>query len=626
MTEKVGPCVTKDAAIERERRTLERSGRLRWFHWGIVALSLCVTLFAWQASRQAVEERAALRFEHAAEQVLEQFTERLKSYADLLRTGTGRLVPSAMSDGEWRRHVASLHFFGNFPADKGLGVMYRVPRMQLPDFLAHQREQRPGFALHPAHEQPAHLPVVNIYPESRAGVVIGLDLAHEPRRREAAMEALGQAAVRISAPIELAARGGTGFLMLAPFYREPTIDASGSLGGEPFAGAVIAPMRVEDLVSGTLDRAGRLVSVRISDAGEPLYDERNGALDRNTPDVDADGGTASLTRVVPLYGRQWRFDMTPTAVFAQGVESVVPQIILGGGLLLDVLLLGLFVLLSGANRRALSFATRAGAQLSAERETLAVAVGELGEANRTLETFACVASHDLKTPLNAIGFLADYIDEELDERSTGDGSGLVIREHVGRIHRQVRRAHGLIDGILDYSGIGEGDEIAETVDLNLIADDLRETLGVDAERLTTPAGLPTLITYRTRLEQVLSNLVGNAFKYHHEPATACVEVTAVRDGERYRFSVADNGPGIDPADHDRIFELFHTLDSSGEGTGVGLAIVQRTVELMGGTVTVTSVAGRGTTFTFDWPADVESEPVAGETSKRTADAPSARAA
>jgi len=138
-------------------------------------------------------------------------------------------------------------------------------------------------------------------------------------------------------------------------------------------------------------------------------------------------------------------------------------------------------------------------------------------------------------------------------------------------------------------------------------EDLRETLGVRTEQLVLEGEFPVFDTCETRLKQVLANLVGNAFKYHHDVANAYVIVTLERIGEWLRFSVTDNGPGIASRFHATIFDLFETIntDPAIDSTGVGLSIVKKTVDLMGGRVLVCSSPGGGATFTFDWPIHVE---------------------
>jgi signal transduction histidine kinase len=104
------------------------------------------------------------------------------------------------------------------------------------------------------------------------------------------------------------------------------------------------------------------------------------------------------------------------------------------------------------------------------------------------------------------------------------------------------------------------------------------------------------------LETVLRNLMGNAIKHHHR-ADGCIRVTAIDLVDQVEFRIADDGPGIAPSFHERIFELFQTLQPRDqvEGSGMGLAIVKKTVESLGGSITVDSDVGTGAMFRFTWP-------------------------
>jgi signal transduction histidine kinase len=115
-----------------------------------------------------------------------------------------------------------------------------------------------------------------------------------------------------------------------------------------------------------------------------------------------------------------------------------------------------------------------------------------------------------------------------------------------------------------------------------------------------------ILTERTPLQQVFMNLISNAIKYNRRPG-ATIDVTVRDSGSMYAFSVADNGPGIEAQYHERIFGIFQTLESRDrvEGTGIGLSVVKKTVELNGGSIRVESSLGKGATFTFEWPKVAE---------------------
>lgn len=223
---------------------------------------------------------------------------------------------------------------------------------------------------------------------------------------------------------------------------------------------------------------------------------------------------------------------------------------------------------------------------------------ELARSNQDLDQFAYVASHDLKAPLRGIANLTEWIEEDLGDRITGES-----REHMQLLKGRVHRMEALIDGILTYSRAGRVHEEPRDVDVGAL---LAECI----EMLDPPAGtevvigpdMPVLRTEQVPLQQVLMNLVGNAIKYNRRPG-ARVEVTSELVGNDWRFSVSDNGPGIDERYRERIWQIFQTLAPRDkvEGTGIGLSVVRRIVESRGGRTWLDSELGKGTTFHFTWP-------------------------
>ena len=134
--------------------------------------------------------------------------------------------------------------------------------------------------------------------------------------------------------------------------------------------------------------------------------------------------------------------------------------------------------------------------------------------------------------------------------------------------------------------------------------DIIDTLNPPAGfKIELPFFLPTLLTNVVQLQQVFTNLLSNALKYHDHPATGNATVACDDAGDFYLFSVADDGPGIDPEYHERIFIIFQTLTERDtlESTGVGLAIVKKIVERQGGRIGVKSAEGQGAKFVFTWP-------------------------
>jgi len=245
-----------------------------------------------------------------------------------------------------------------------------------------------------------------------------------------------------------------------------------------------------------------------------------------------------------------------------------------------------------------------------QRQTMTVAVvsdisvrkrleRELRQANENLQEFSYVASHDLRSPLRGIADLVEWIEADLGEQAAPE----VIR-NLGRISLRIQRMERLIDDLLSYARAGQAATEFALVDLDAL---VRGVLEIQPP----PAGFtveldlavePFMATH-TPLETALRNLLSNAVK-HHDRATGRLSVTACVDNSFCQISVTDDGPGVPPTGRERIFKLFQTLTASERaGSGIGLALTKRLVEVHGGHIEVISPVsnGRGASFRFWWP-------------------------
>jgi GAF domain-containing protein len=228
----------------------------------------------------------------------------------------------------------------------------------------------------------------------------------------------------------------------------------------------------------------------------------------------------------------------------------------------------------------------------------------LAEKNAQLDSFVYVVSHDLKAPLITIEGMASILRENHANALDPEANHL-----LERIQANVRQLERLTEDLLALSRIGREARAPEPVDLTeLVGRLLVEWDGpIRARGVQVDYGhLPTLQAIRTQMEQVIGNLLGNALKYLGDTPSPRVEIGAVEKDGVVECYVKDNGIGIDPAYHGRVFEIFHRLkEVEAEGTGVGLAIVKKIVEGAGGRVWVESVKGEGATFRFTWPKAVQ---------------------
>lgn len=228
---------------------------------------------------------------------------------------------------------------------------------------------------------------------------------------------------------------------------------------------------------------------------------------------------------------------------------------------------------------------------------------ELQQLNKELDDFVYTASHDLRSPLNGIGSVVQWI---LDDDTSLAGES---RSRLSLIQGRLERMKALLNDIRDFARAGQltapsgttmtaADLVAEVLNTSHIPPGFSVSGAADLERIQVT---------RIPLEQILHNLIGNAIKHHDQP-TGHVTVSAEVNGQWHRFWVVDDGPGVPEPYRDVVFEMFKTLKSRDEveGSGMGLALVRKLVERMGGHCGVEGATIRGARFWFDWPRTEES--------------------
>ncbi|MBI4793784.1 MAG: response regulator [Deltaproteobacteria bacterium] len=241
-------------------------------------------------------------------------------------------------------------------------------------------------------------------------------------------------------------------------------------------------------------------------------------------------------------------------------------------------------------------------ELSASKLELERLVGELERSNRELEQFAYVASHDLQEPLRMVSsfmqLLERRFEHQLDDKA---------RQYISYALEGSQRMSQLISDLLMFSRVGRGTWNPAPVNLNELFSQIRSNCRTTLEEtgaVITCDELPIVQGEPSQLSQLLQNLLVNAVKFRKQDVTPEVHVSATRQGKSWLLAVRDNGIGIAPEQHQRIFVIFQRLHSRQKynGTGIGLAVCQRIVEFHGGRIWVESEPGKGSTFFFNLPA------------------------
>ncbi len=221
--------------------------------------------------------------------------------------------------------------------------------------------------------------------------------------------------------------------------------------------------------------------------------------------------------------------------------------------------------------------------------------------NADIERFTYTAFHDLRTPLVTIKGFLGLLKSDLEAQQY-EG----VQKDIQRIGGAADKMDDLLSDLLEFFRVGRVIRPPEDVDLSQLTQEVLQTLDelirTKAVTVRVSPDLPTVYGDRIRLRQVLENLIENAAKYTQGQLSPLIEIgTRTQDGQQIIF-VRDNGQGIDPRYHKRIFNLFEQLDPNREGTGIGLALVKRIIEVHGGQIWVESEGqGQGSTFCFTMP-------------------------
>ncbi len=566
------------------RTKLERATSLHMIHWQVILGSLVLTLFAWHMAKKQVEERISKQFERESSQIVELVQERMEKYEDALWAGTALYdtLGGEVSHEEWFTYTHSITLEEKYPGINGIGVIHAIDPADIPAFNASQQRERADFRVFPEHNRPIAYPITYIEPIELNRKAVGLDIAHEINRYTAAEKARLSGKAQITGPIVLVqdSTKTPGFLFYAPFY-EHYGDEHDHNHAEELQGLIYAPFVVKKLMEGALSQENRHVNLHLSDDGVTLYSE----LDEDNPDYDPDP-QHEQTVTLNIYGRDWSFEIESGLSFREAQGSNQPIIILLGGILIDVMIFALFTLLARSNRQALHYADMANIELQSK--------------NSELEQYVYTASHDLKSPLFSIQGFANLLREDLDA-----GNFQNLSEYADCIITGTDRMRTNIEVLLELSRIGRSDEDFSLIScpglINETIADLSDQIEAANATVRTHGSIPNINADTVRLRQVFENLIVNAIKYASEDTPLVLDIEYTNLGDRIRVDFTDNGPGVPEQYRELIFQLFQRLETDIHGTGVGLSIVRRVVEIHGGKVWIEDGPDGGARFCIELP-------------------------
>lgn len=586
----------------------------------VVGVGLIITVGSFLLVKQWGQDRLQARFEATASVYQALFSARINLYISEIET-IRRLFNSSnwINRDDFRSFVEPI--LVRFPDIQALELIPRVPngRRLAHELAAHDdglkdyqiREKPAQGKMVKATRRDVYFPVFYVEPISGNEAVIGFDIASDAARLATLEEARDSGRSVATGRITLFqdTERENGFLIFVPIYRLGFGYLSIAERRENLEGFAIGVFRVGDTLEEVLyNLESDLVNILILDQSAPA---ENRFLYYRSWDVSHKPPTG-LTEIaavgpnIPQYttdfevaGRRWSMQVSASPKYLAKHSQWQSWAVLFTGLALTAALMAYLIVIR-RNAATEARTAKRTAELEERKKTevqLRQYTLKLKQANRELEEFSYVASHDLQEPLRTV---ISY--SKLLEQDVGEDLSEEAREDLRFIREATERMRNLIKDLLELSRVGRKDSYNKSVDLGecmkLVMDNLRtrtEKTGGTVEY----QNLPLVLGNQREMISVLQNLVGNALKFHGEEPPH-IKVSARKLDDRWEISVADNGIGISEDYVDKIFAPFKRLHGAAnyDGTGIGLAIVRKILEHHGGEITVDSIPDEGTTFRF----------------------------
>jgi len=577
----------------------------------ILVIGLAASLGAHIITKDWDQHNREQHFDRLAQEQIRKIQANVLTTAATLRSIRGLFNASATVDrDEFRAFVETIEVADMVQALEWIPLVPHPARSEYEE--AARRDGFPAFEFTERTSQGAmvragyreeHFPVYYVEPHAGNERALGFDLGSDATRLAALDHARASGREVATERITLVQETGEqyGFLIFIPIYLDGAVPDTVAAREANLAGFGLGVFRMGDIVASVMAGGQDFsspIDIHIFDQSAPpgsrlLYPKSS--LAEDSGDLQASLRNEALLQFAT---RDWLIVATAAegSLFARA--SWTPWLALALGSIITALTAICFSVVIGRTRYADQLVMLRTVELVRANQERERVLQKLKKTNEDLESFAYVASHDLKAPLRGIDNLVSWIVEDPDSRLSEES-----QHNARRLRTRVSRLEALLDGLLEYSHAGRREAKVKPVDTRLLCKQIIEYLA-PPERFTISiaADLPVVNTVKPALETVLRNLIGNALK-HHDNDEGRIEVSVEDQGEAYQFTVRDDGPGIDPAHHDRVFDIFQTLAprSKLDSSGIGLAIVTRLVASAGGSVRVESNVGeRGAAFHFTW--------------------------
>jgi signal transduction histidine kinase len=583
-----------------ENTIIQRSRYIRIIHnpytaWIVLSVSLVLTLSAAMVSYYYSRKIAEERFLFRSDEIADAIRYRLTFYEQALWGGVGLFNSSKeVSRKEFREYVRSLTIYEHLPGIQGIGYSIPVSKADKEAHIQRIREEGfPEYVIKPETERDEYSAIIYLEPfDWRNQRAFGYDMWSNEMRREAMSRARDMGVAANSGIITLVQETSKdvqrGFLMYLPVYEKGMPFNTVESRRKWLQGWIYSPFRAGDLMKGIMRATNTEYNFEVYDG----YEIKEESLLFDSDSVHHLLGhqkEPDFSRIIDLelQGRAWKLYVHSTPSILTAQERRLPLLIGIVGFLIDLLLFFLIVSLNRLQVKTQNMARR----LEKQKE-------DLEYLNEDLSQFAYITSHDLQEPLRTVTNYAKLLQEDYKEQFDEEG-----KHFLKTIIGATKRMSELIHAVLRYSRLGRVDHYSDSVDCNVLIEDIRE----DLEGLFTENDvqfswepLPVIEGNKAMIKQLFSNLISNAVKYRKADVSPVIRITAVSGQSLHEFSIEDNGIGIEKKYLDKIFQIFQRLHNKTKysGTGIGLASSKKIVELHKGSIHVRSEVGKGSVFTF----------------------------
>ncbi len=623
----------------------------------VLAAGLTATGLAVLQLNTLVEEAEHQRFEMLLTDEIDAITDRLDTYSALLRGTAGLFAASDdVSREAFSAYFDRLRVSELYPGLQGMGFAAVVRPEERAAFLERMRaEGAPDFRIWPEGERDLVTSIAFLEPtDERNKRALGFDMYSEEVRRTAMARSRDTGRRTLSSQVTLVQEGPggeeehqPGFLIYVPVYGTPAgrIPDSAEERRATIEGWVYSPFRAGNLFAETmsLSKANPEMQVSIYDGAGTAEDD---LLYISTPAPQT--GPYEAERAIPFAGHQWTVGARRTDNFVPDSNRRIVPFVIAGGLGATLLLFAASLAQARATAQAeeareqlaelnVSLEHRVEertAQLESARSALetlnrnlesivGTRTADLKAANEEIQRFAYIVSHDLRSPLvNVMGFTSELevardeilkfygdVVTRMPDAASADVKLAIeteLPEAISFIRSSTAKMDRLINAILRLSREGARVLTPEPIQLGKLLETTAQSLThqlADAGAELVIDEVPELVSDRLALEQIFTNLLENAVKYLAPDRPGRIRVHGWTEGPTVFVDVEDNGRGIDPKDHGRVFDLFRRAGAQDRpGEGIGLAHVRALVRRLGGSITVQSAAGEGSTFRVSLPA------------------------